>query len=224
MIGGFETMVDTKEVKKALDSLMKEHQKKFKQTIEVVVTLKDIDLKKPDQKVDFFVTLNHGRGKKIKVCGLVGPELLEDAKKVFDHVILHNEFSKIAADKAKMKALASEYDYFVAQANIMKDVAASFGRFLGPRGKMPNPKAGCVVPPKTALEPIYERLQKTIHVQTRESPMIQLAVAKEDQDAVAVIDNIHHVYEALVHHLPLEVNNIKAVYVKLTMSPPVKVM
>ena len=212
-------MVDTQKIREALTSLKEENKKNFEQTVECVFTLKDIDLKK--QPVDFFVTLNHERGRKQKICALVGGELSDEAQKVFDKTILHGEFGKLSQND--LKQVAQEYDFFVAQANIMKDVASTFGRVLGPRGKMPNPKAGCVVPPKAALQPVYNRLQKTVRIQAK-GPMIQLAVGKEQQKVEDVLDNIQHVYDALVHNLPLHINNIRMVYMKLTMSPPIKVM
>ncbi|MFW5746336.1 MAG: hypothetical protein ACOCWQ_02165 [Nanoarchaeota archaeon] len=215
-------MVDKKSVKEALTTLQ-EHKKKFVQTVELIVSLKDIDVKRTDQQVDFYTTLNHDRGKEVKICALVGPELADEAKKVFDRTILQSEFEKVASDKREIKKLASEYEYFVAQANIMGQVASAFGRVLGPRGKMPNPKAGCVVPPKTALQPIYDRLLRTVRVRNKGTAMIQVAVGKEDQESEHVVDNVLHVYEGLVHNLPQDVNNVKTVYLKLTMSPVVKV-
>lgn len=209
-------------VLKALEQLKKESPKrKFKQSVDLIISLKELDFKKPEQQVEFFATLHHTTGKKIKVCALVGPELKDEASGVFDLVLMQDDFAKY--DKAKAKKLAKKYDYFVAQANIMTKVASAFGRYLGVRGKMPNPKAGCVVPPKGAnLKALYEKLQKTVKVSARKIPLIQLRVGTEDMPAEQVADNVIFIYEQLLHHLPGEKNNIKDVFLKLTMSKPVK--
>jgi large subunit ribosomal protein L1 len=186
-----------------------------------VINLKDLDLKKPEQQVDFYVTLQHSNGRKVRVCALAGPELKDEATKACDTTILVEDFD-IYKDKKKAKKLAKEHDYFIAQANIMPQVATTFGRVLGPRGKMPNPKAGCVVPPKAALKPLVERLQRTVRVQAKKDPVIHLLAGKEDMDESEVADNITFLMSQVQTHLPAEANNIKNAMVKLSMGKPVK--
>ncbi len=216
--------MDKKSITEALKKLKQDNKKrKFSQSIDFVANFKDIDLKKTDQHVDYFVQLHHPRGKKIKVCALVDSELLEDAKKTCDHAIHLDDFQKYAKDKKAAKKLAAEYDFFIAQANIMTKVAATFGRVFGPRGRMPNPKAGCVVPPKANLKPLYDKLQNTIKVSVKVTPMFMCGLGKEDQDEAEVIDNIMTLYNSLIHHLPKEKNNIKKMFLKLTMSKAIEV-
>lgn len=213
--------MDKKEALAALKKAKEEAKKRnFLQTVDLVINLKDIDLKKTDQQVDFYVTLHHKMGNSHKVCALVGPELADEAKKVCDHVINVQDFGSMTP--REVKDLAAEYDFFVAQANVMPQVASNFGRILGPRGKMPNPKAGCVVPPKASLGPLYERLQKTIRVTAKDSPVLHLKVGREDQAEQEVVDNITFLYNQVVAHLPLEINNIKSSLLKLTMGKPVE--
>lgn len=208
---------------KALETLKKEaKERKFDQSYDIIVTLKDIDLKKTDNQLDFYFKVPHGLGKDNKVCGLVGPELIDDAKKILDKAIIQDDFASL--DKKQIKKLAREYDYFVAQANVMTKVAAAFGRIFGPRGKMPNPKAGCVVPPKADLAGVKANLASTIRLKTKNFPMIQGKVGNTSMDEKDIIENINATYESIVHHLPQEKNNVKAVYLKLSMSKAVKVM
>ncbi|MCB9358854.1 50S ribosomal protein L1 [Candidatus Woesearchaeota archaeon] len=195
----------------------------FKQTIDLIVTMKDMDLKKPDHQVDFFLPLHHSNGKDVKVCGLVGPEMKEAAEKELDFVVVVDDFEQYAKDKKKIKKLAETYDYFIAQANLMAKVAQTFGRVFGPKNKMPNPKSGCVVPPNANLAALKQRLKNTVRVMVKTTLQYQVAIAKEDMDEEIIIDNALTVYNQLVHHLPSEVNNIKDVFIKLTMGPAVKV-
>lgn len=190
----------------------------FSQSVDLVINLKDIDLKKTDQQLDLYVTLHYPHGKDVKVCGLVGPELEDESKKHCDHTIKATEFSKLTPKD--IKTLAKAYDYFVAQANVMPQVAQTFGRVLGPRGKMPNPKAGCVVAPKTNLEPLVKRLGQTVRVLAKKDPVLHLKVGSEDQDEQEVADNISFLYKQISNNLPLEENNIKNALLKLTMGKP----
>lgn len=215
--------MDKEKVKKALDALNKLNKKrKFSQSYDMIILLQGLDLKKPEEQVDMYVALHYGVGKKAKVCALVGPELKEEAEKVCDKTILVDDFPAFS-DKKIAKKLASEFDYFIAQANIMNKVAGAFGKVLGPRSKMPNPKAGCVVPPKTQLTPLYEKLQHLLRVKAKTSLMAQFAIGTENMKEDEVIDNIMIVYNQLTHTLPNHDNNIKSILLKLTMSKPVKV-
>jgi large subunit ribosomal protein L1 len=213
--------LDEKALKEGLAALQKDDSRKFKQSYDLIVALKDLNLKNPDEQVEFFASVHKTVGKKRVICALVGPEMVDDAKKVFDHVVTVAEFDKLG--KKEMKKLASECHYFVGQANVMPKIAGAWGRILGPRGKMPNPKAGCIVPPKAPLAPLYARLQKMIKVSAKKSPSIQVLIGTQEMDEADVLDNIKTIYDQIIHHLPKEENNVKAAMIKLTMSKPIKV-
>ncbi len=216
--------MDKKAVKEALEKLRKNSKKlKFNQSVDLVISFSGLNLKNASHQVDFYVNLHKTRGRKIKICALVGPELKEDAAKVCDKAILADDFSKFQNNKAAQKKLAEEFDYFIAQADIMAKIAQTFGRILGTRGKMPNPKAGCVVPKKANLQPLYDRLQKLLRVQVKKEPALKISVAKEDTDDDTIIDNIMIIYDQLIHHLPSEEHNVKIVQLKFTMSKPVRI-
>ncbi len=215
--------MDKKQIITTLGKLRSEtKERKFTQTVELIINLKDINLKNPDEQVEFFVTLPKPFGKK-KICAIVGGELLEEAKKVCDFVITQGDLDTYKKDKKSSKKLATTYDYFIAQANIMGQIAGAFGRVFGPRGKMPNPKAGCVVPPKASLQPLYDRLQNTLKVSAKKFPVIQLAVGKADMSDEDIAENILYLYSQTEHHLPKERHNVRGVLLKLTMSKPVQI-
>jgi len=198
---------------------VKENSKKrnFTQSYDLIINLRDIDIKKAEQAVNFFTTLHYSKGKKAKICALVGPELLPQAKEICDLAISVDDFSKYQ-DKKEAKRLAMQYDFFIAQATIMPKVATAFGRVFGPKGKMPNPKVGCVVPPNANLKPLYEKLQKTARLQTKNDAIIQTMVGNEGMKDEEITDNIMTVYDALIHHLPSGKNNVKNALLKLTMG------
>ena len=190
----------------------------FKQSIDLIITLKDLDLKKTEHQINTFVTLQHDTGKKASVCALVGPELEKNAKEVCDQVILSDQFDKFK-DKKEIKKLANIHEFFISQANIMPKVATVFGRYLGPKGKMPNPKIGGVLPPNANIKQIYDKLSKTIILATKNEPTIKCIIGKEDSNEDQVIDNALTIYNNLLQKLPNEKQNVKKVMLKLTMGP-----
>jgi len=215
--------MDEKKLKDSLSKLKETKKRNFNQTVDLIINLKNLDLKKPEHQVEFFVQLPKPKGKDTTVCALVAAELGDQAKKVMNNTVLLKDFDKYAADKKLAKKLASSHDFFVAQANIMPKVASAFGRVLGPKGKMPNPKAGCIVPPNANLTIIYDKLQKTVKISGKKAALIQTIIGNEDSSLNDLAENIKYVYSNLIHHLPLAENNIKSVYIKLTMGQPIKI-
>ena len=207
------------QILKALEQL-KDDKKKFVQSYDLIITLKDINTK--TAPVDAFVVMPHSRGKTIKVCAVVGQELAEQAAKQCDMVIRETELAKYRDNKAAKK-LAAQYDFFLAQITLMPQIAQFFGRSFGPRGKMPNPKAGCVVAPTANLSVVKERLQKTVHVKSKDSLALQCIIGNESMKVEDVADNIMAVVTQVSKALPQEDQNVKAVFIKKTMSKPIKV-
>ncbi len=201
-------------IKKAREGVSK---KNFKQSFDLIVNLKGLNLKKPEENINDFLVLKN-RGKKAKVGAFVGQEIVNKAKGVCDVVVPFEDFGKFET-KAKVKKLAKGVDFFISQVELMPKVAASFGRVLGPVGKMPNPKAGCVIP-KTIpdLKPVVAKLSNTIRLQTKNETIIKCMVGVEDMKDEEIADNVIQVYDYLIHHLPQEKNNIRSSYLKLTMG------
>ena len=216
--------MNKKEALDVISTLRKDFKKKkFSQNVDVVVNLQDLDFKKPDHQIDFFVTLPHTVGKKRRIAALVDVDLYDDAKNVCDTTIPLYQFEEYSKNKKLIKKLAKQHDFFIAQSTIMTKIAATFGRVLGPKNKMPNPKAGSVVAPKTNIKPLYDKLQKTIRVLARAKPLIQVTIGREDMTDDQLADNLNMLYDQIIHHLPKERNNIRSVFVKTTMGPSIKV-
>ena len=212
--------MDKEQIQKALEELKKLPKRKFTQSYDLIINLKNILIKQ--NPVDFFVTVKYPKGKKVKVACFVDQQLAEQAQKHCDLVIKDTDFAKYT-DKKVLKKLADEHDYFIAQANLMPKVAAAFGKVLGIKGKMPNPKLGCVVPPNANLEVLTKNLSLSVHLVAKKATNLQCMIGKEDQPDEQIIDNALTVYQALLKQVPNEGQNIKNVFLKLTMSKPVKI-
>src|SRR6266508_6716192 len=123
-------------IKKALESAP---ERKFPESVEVAVNLKDVDLSVAKNRLDEEVVLPKGRGKPIKVCVVASGDLALKARAVADLVIQPQEIEEYASDKRKARELAMSYDFFVAEAPLMPVIGKRLGVVLGPRGQMPRP-------------------------------------------------------------------------------------
>ena len=216
--------MDKKDIVKALkEARNRSKERKFSQTFELIISFKGLNLKNPDQQLDFYMNIKHP-WKEVKICGLVGEELLENSKKTFDKTIFSDDFVKFKDNKKEIKNLAKSYDYFVAQANLMPQVATVFGRYFGPLLKMPNPKAGCVVPANANLDVVKDKLSKQVSIKVKTIPVLQLGIGKETSKDEDIAEDVMAIFEQIVHKLPAETQNIKSMFVKLTMGQSVRVM
>jgi large subunit ribosomal protein L1 len=213
--------MNKQEIMKALQELRKTKKKNFLQSVDLIITLKELNLKKPEENVDFYMSLPVNALKKRKICIFAGAELADQAKKFCDTIITEPDFDKY--DKKAIKKLAETHDFFIAQANLMVKIASKFGRILGTRGKMPNPKAGCVIPPKGNVQAVVEKLQTLILLKSKKSPVVHATIGKEDSSDEDLTKNALVVFDQVIHHLPKEIDNIKNVFIKFTMSKPVKI-
>ncbi len=195
--------------------------RKFTQRVEAIINLKELNLKKTEEQVDTYIELPKDIGKVTKVCGFVGAELSDTAKKNLDFTITQDQFDKY--DPAKIKKLANEYRYFIAQANIMPAVAKTFGRILGQKGKLPSPKAGCVVAPGVDLIATKDKLSRTVRAVAKTQTCIKVPVGNETMTDEDLAENIMQFYNKVKAVLPQEEGNIKNLLIKFTMGPAVAV-
>ena len=109
----------------ALEELRKGKERKFEQSIDLIINLKGLDLKKA--QVNFITTLPN-KIKDKKVCGFL------KHKSELVKTITELEFKKYS-EKTALKNLVKDYDYFIAAGPLMPKVATTFGKVLGPVGK-----------------------------------------------------------------------------------------
>ncbi|OYT51545.1 50S ribosomal protein L1 [Candidatus Bathyarchaeota archaeon ex4484_135] len=190
----------------------------FKQSVELLVNLRDIDLKKPENRIRELVELPHGLGKEARVCVIASGDAALRAKKAGLDVLDKEELESMAGDKKRAKKLAKQYDYFVAEAPLMPLIGRILGAVLGPRGKMPTP-----VPPTADFKAVVDRLKKTVRVVAWKAPNVYCKVGTEDMDDKALAENINAVIKVLEEKLPRGLRNIKSVYIKMSMGPAVEV-
>jgi large subunit ribosomal protein L1 len=190
----------------------------FTQSIDIVINLKNIDLKDPQNKMKEELVLPHGRGKEVKIGVFAEGDMALRAKKQKLQAFSKEELEKIAKDKREVRKMANEHEFFIAQADIMPFIGKVLGPVLGRRGKMPS-----IVPPTASLEPIVKKLENSVRLNNHDAPVIQTVIGSDVMDdeeiaenGVAVINAVKRKYEGK------EV--FRSVYVKTTMGPVAKVI
>lgn len=205
-----------KAVSKAIDSAPTRN---FRESIDLAVNLKDVDLSNPENRIDREIILPNGRGKEIKVGVFGSGELALQARKKADTVIEPDEIDSIAEDSKEAKELAEEHEFFLAEPPLMPVIGRSLGAILGPKGKMPNP-----VTPDKDLGGTIDSLKRTVHVRSKDRRTFHAPVGTVSMDVEDISENIDTVMKRIISSLERRENSIDSIYVKTTMGPAVKIM
>lgn len=201
------------ELKKAIEELKKSRERKFDQTVDLIINLKGVNQKKDNVNV---VATIPNKFKDKKVCGF-----LAEKSSLVD-TITESEFKKYT-DKAVLRNLLKKYDYFIAIAKLMPKVATTFGKVLGPVGKMPSPQLGILLQEnEKAIQETLDKIATSLKIRMKEAS-IKVAVGKVSMDDDKIIENVMSVYKTVENALPKKKENVKNVMIKLTMSKPIRV-
>lgn len=208
--------------KNILDALIEVRAKKgernFKQSVDLVVNLRDIDLKRPENRVNLNVNLPNTVAKSQKICFFATGDLgLRARRAAVDLVVDQEQLRDLSTKRKDAKKLLSKYDIFLAEASLMPIVGRVAGPILGPRGKMPTP-----VPSNAPIEQFIERQQKAVALRTRDKPLIELSVGTEDMEDEKIAENVEALLTSLIGGLKRGMNNIRSIYLKTTMGEPVR--
>jgi large subunit ribosomal protein L1 len=203
-------------VKKVLE---KSPKRNFRETVDLSINLKEVDMSIPKNRIQEDIILPHGRGKDVKVCVIGGPELAQKARGVADKVITVEELGTLADDKKQAKKVAGQYDYFIAEAPLMPQVGKRLGIVLAPRGKMPKP-----IQPGADPKTMIENLRKSTTVRTKDKVTFHTPVGTTDMTPEQLADNIDLIIKRLALKLEKGTNNIRSAYLKTTMGPSEKLM
>lgn len=192
--------------------------RRFRQSVEMIIVLRDVDVKQPQNRINIAVQLPYPPpGKEAKVGVFATGDMALKAKEVGADIVLdRDDIQKLAGDKKAAKRIAKSYDFFIAQTDLMPLIGRFLGRFLGPRGKMPQP-----IPPNAPVEAFINRFRRSIRIRVRNEPQIMCRIGTEDQPTEQLVENAKAVLkEVLKKFRPI---NIDRIYFKLTMGPAVEV-
>jgi len=211
------SMTDKKplEVVEKIINESKKLNRKFKESIDLVFNLKNVDLNVPTNRIDEEILLPHGRGKEAKIALFASGELAIKSKKHVDLLITPEEIGGLSDDKKKFKKIVEEHDFFISEAPLMPTIGKSLGTVLGPRGKMPRP-----VPPDADISNMVKNLRNTIKVRSKTNKTFHTIAGSADMDIKQITENINAIMKRVEASLERGKMNIGSVYVKTTMGPP----
>lgn len=184
----------------------------FSQSIDLVVSLKELDLKKSESKFIDEVVLPHGRGKEASV--IVFSDTVKDAGEA--QVFTGNDLNNLSKNKRSAKKLVANTDFFLSEPKLMPVIGKVLGQFVGPRGKLPKIISGDV-------KGVVNNLRKSVRVRIKDSPVIQCLIGKESMKDEEIAENAEAVLNFLEKKLPKGKNNIGKLMLKMTMGEPVKI-
>ena len=189
----------------------------FKQSVELIVSLKDIDTKK-GFALNEVVNLPNEPSKKAKVCVIASGDLALRARKAgADRVIEGDELNTLAGKKRETKRLSKSYDFFLADTQLMPVVGKVLGAALGPKGKMAMP-----LPFNAPVDSIVSRLKSSTRVKVRNQLSVACRIGDESMSDEGLAENARTVLSAIEKKLPNGESNIAGITVKFTMGRAVR--
>ena len=191
--------------------------RKFKQSVEMIMVFKDVDVKK-GFAINETVQLPKKTTKPSSVCIMASGDMGTKAKNAkADLVMDENELTKLSADKKKSKKLINKYDFFLADTKLMPTVGKKLGQLLGPRGKMPTP-----VPFNAPIESFLERFRTSVKIKAKGSLSMSCRIGEESMDDADLAANANAVATAIEKILPNGSKNVKKIMFKTTMGKVIK--
>ncbi len=190
----------------------------FRETVDLAVNLRDIDLNDPSNRIDESIVLPQGTGQETSIVVFADGETAVRAEDVADEVLNPDDLADLGDDDDEAKDVAERTDFFLAEEALMQDIGRYLGTVLGPRGKMPEP----VGPDDDIVEQV-ERLKNSVQVRSGDRRTFHTRVGAQDMSAEEIADNIDVIVRRLHADLEKGPMNVDTVYVKTTMGPAVEV-
>ena len=188
---------------------------KFDETVELHVRL-GVDSRHADQQVRGAVVLPHGTGKNVKVLAIVKGDNEKAALEAGADLVGAEEMVAKIQNEGFM-----DFDVLITSPDMM-GLVGRLGRVLGPRGLMPNPKAGTVTP--NIAQAVKDAKAGKIEYRLDKANIIHVPVGKASFGTEKLSENINTVMDAVVKAKPAAAKGqyIRSVSIATTMGPGVK--
>ncbi len=202
-------------VEEAVQKLRALRYAKFDESVDVDIRL-GVDPRNADQQVRGTVVLPHGTGKRVRVAVFAKGDAAEAARAAGAEFIGGEDLVE------KIKGGWTDFDAAVAAPDMMRFVG-QVGKILGPRGLMPNPKAGTVTP--DVAQVVRELKAGKVEYRLDRQAIIHCSVGKTSFDEAKLVENITTLLEAVQRAKPAAAKGVymKSITVSSTMGPGIKV-
>jgi large subunit ribosomal protein L1 len=189
---------------------------RFDETVEVHVKL-GIDAKKSDQNVRSTVALPHGTGRTVRVLAIAKGDKIAEAREAGADIAAGEEIIQEILDGR------SDYDAVIATPDVMGAVGSKLGRVLGPKGMLPNPKAGTVGP---NIGDIVKQIKAgRIEFRNDKTGVVHGPIGKASFTPDKIAENLKAFIKAVEGAKPDGAKGVylRSVYITTTMGPSIKV-
>ena len=203
------------DVEEAVSIIKKTANAKFDETIEAHIKL-GVDGRHADQQVRGAVVLPHGTGKKVRVLVFAKGDKVEEAQAAGADFVGGQELVPKIQNEGWL-----DFDVVVATPDMM-GVVGRLGRVLGPKGLMPNPKAGTVTMDVTKA--VNDIKAGKIEYRLDKTNIIHVPVGKASFTVEQLADNFHTLMGAIVKAKPAAAKGqyLRSVTITSTMGPGIK--
>jgi large subunit ribosomal protein L1 len=197
-------------VKKAREESTK---RKFTQSAELTLVLKDIDIKK-GFNLGEVVVLPHKQKKEPSICVIATGDMGSRARKAgIDEVMDPAELDRLGTNRREARKVVRKHDFFLADTTQMTAIGRSLGQFLGPKGKMPTP-----LPYGAPVDSIAARFKNSVRVRAKNQLNVSAKIGDEKMDDKQLAENASAIIAAIEKKLPQGEKNIRNAMVKFTMG------
>jgi large subunit ribosomal protein L1 len=191
--------------------------RKFTQSAELTLVLKDIDVKK-GFSLNEIVVLPNPTKKGPSLCVLGGGDMGMRAKKAGVETVMEpDSLDRLGSNKRDARKIVRAHDFFLADASLMSSVGRSLGPFLGPKGKMPTP-----LPYGAPIESIASRLRSSTRIRSKNQLNMSTKIGDESLTDDQIAANASAVISAVEKKLPQGDKNLRNTIIKFTMGKAVK--
>lgn len=211
-------------IKKALEIAPKRN---FVEAVELIIPVRDIDLRRPENRFRIFVKLPHPVAYHDKIAFFADEvhvsKAREYAEKHKDEVTV-TVIDKVGIEtlrqsKRAIRKLRKRHRILLATTTLMSLIGRYFGRYLSPVNKMPLP-----VPPSKPADVAIEEARRTVCIRLHKNMAIQCKIGHRLMPPEQLAENALEILKAVINKLPDRARNLRRhVYVKTTMGPPVTV-
>ena len=200
----------------ALDTVVKTAKAKFDETVEMHMKL-GVDGRHADQQVRGAIVLPHGTGKTVRVLAICKPEKEDEARAAGAEFVGGNDMIQKIQSEGWM-----DFDVLITTPDMM-GMVGRLGKILGPRGLMPNPKAGTVAP--DIARAITEAKAGKIEYRLDKTNIIHCPIGKASFGAEKLAENFKTLMGAILKARPAAAKGqyVRSCVGASTMGPGIKI-
>ena len=202
-------------LKDAIELAIKSNPAKFDASVEVHARL-GVDPRQADQNIRTTLVLPHGNGKTVRVAVFAPLDVCKAAKEAGADIAEDEEFLK-QLDKGVI-----DFDVLISMPQYMPKLG-KYARLLGPKGLMPNPKAGTVT--TDVAKAVKEAKAGKVEYRVDKQAIVHIGVGKVSFGADKLLENANAFFDSLKAQKPasLKGSYVKTVYITTTMGPSIQI-